>query len=47
MEGSGITSLGVGITSIFLKDQRSGFTIFVGSLTNICHAFGIKEQKFW
>ena len=43
--GSGITSHGIGISS-FLRDQRSGCTIFVGSGTKICYVFGIKDQKF-
>ena len=43
--GSGITSHRIGISSFF-RDQGSGCTIFVGSGTKICHAFGIKDQKF-
>ena len=43
--GSGITSHGIGIRS-FLRDHGSGYTIFVGSGTIICHAFGIKDQNF-
>ena len=45
--GSGqerIHPLLIGIS--FLRDQSSGCTIFVGSGTKICHAFGIKDQKF-
>ena len=46
--GSGITSHGpdgIGISS-FLRDKGSGCTDFVGSGSKICHAFGIKDQKF-
>ena len=43
--GSGATSHGIGISS-FLRDQGSGCTIFEGSETKNCHAFGIKDQKF-
>ena len=43
--GSGIIDHGIGISS-FVKDQRSGCTIFVGSGTKIGHAFGIKDHKF-
>ena len=43
--GSEIIRNGIGISS-FLRDQRSGCTIFVGSVTKICHAFGSKDQKF-
>ena len=43
-EGSGITALGSGITShgigisSFLGDQGTGYSIFVGSGTKICHS---------
>ena len=43
--GSEITSHGIRISS-FLRDQGSGCTIVVGSGNTICHAFGIKGQKF-
>ena len=42
--GSGITGHGIEISS-FLRDQGSDLTIFVGSGTKTCHAFGIKDQK--
>ena len=42
--GSGITRHGIGISS-FLRDQRSDCTIFVGSVTKIGDAFGIKDQN--
>ena len=53
MVGSGITApgdygfqaMGSGISS-FLRNQKSSCTIFVGSGTKSCHAFGIKDQKF-
>ena len=43
--GSEITSQGIGINR-FKRKQGSSCTIFVGSGTKICHAFGIKDQKF-
>ena len=43
--GSEITSHVIEISS-FLTDQETGYTIFVGSGTKICHAFVIKDQKF-
>ena len=30
----------------FLRDQGSDCTIFVGSETKLCRAFGIKDQTF-
>ena len=33
-------------SAVFLRYQGSGCTIFVGSGTKICDAFGIKDQKF-
>ena len=33
-------------SSVFLKDQGPGCTVFVGSGTKICHSFGIEDQKF-
>ena len=41
----GSQATGSGISS-FLRDQGSGCTIFEGSETKNCHAFGIKDQKF-
>ena len=43
----GIKSHGICINS-FLKDHRSGYRLynFVGLGAEICHAFGIKGQKF-
>ena len=44
---SGITSHGIEVSSFFfLRYQGSGCTIFAGSGTKICDAFGIKDQKF-
>jgi len=43
--GSEITDHGIEINS-FLRDQGAGCTIFVGSGTKICPAFGIRDQKF-
>ena len=43
--GSGIISHGIGISSV-LRYQGSGCSIFVGSGTKICHAFGIRDHKF-
>ena len=43
--GSGITSHGIGISSL-LRDQGSGYTVFVRSRTIICHTFRIRDQKF-
>ena len=42
--GSEIKSHGIRICSV-LRDQGSDCTIFVGSGTKICHAFGIKDPK--
>ena len=41
-----ITSHGIGITVFFLWDGGSSRTILVGSGTKMCHALGIKYQKF-
>ena len=43
--GSGIADHqhGIGVSSFF---QGSGCNIFVGSVTKMGHAFGIKDQKF-
>ena len=41
----GSQAMGLGI-KIVLRDHGSPCTIFVGSGTKICHAFGIKDQKF-
>ena len=42
--GSWNTSHGIRISS-FLEDQELSCTIFVGSGTKICDAFGISDQK--
>ena len=34
------------ISSFFSRDQGSACTIFVGLEIEICHTFGIKDQKF-
>ena len=33
-------------SAVFLRDQGSGCTIFVGSRTKTCHAFGVKDQTY-
>ena len=32
-------------SAALLSDQGSGYSIFVGSATKVCHTFGIKDQK--
>ena len=42
----GSRAMGSG-SAVILRDQGSGYTTFVVSGTQTCHAFGIKDQQIW
>ena len=47
LRDQGPQAIGSGSAVCFFRNQGSGCNIFMGSAgTKICHAFGIKDQKY-